>query len=438
MLGTLGFSFDYILEQRGGVFRPDPATSPAIKVNNSDAATSISYDPNALVTRQTPYIPYTLAFMMSSPIQWTYGVSGFINYGSFNNGPGDYLVTFKEGGVEAMEIMLFDTKRVIKVNVPYLTVDVKNIYSFTRKDAQGKDVTVTYPVPYEHMDLNVVVDDAGQPIPQPSPVSLEQNTNDFIGKFNLSSYAWVNSRKQKGATKLIKQETTTNSGPFKGLQGAYQGQQGRYYLSVITGSDTVDFVNQLQIAGASFYFDYANKGKRYAKDGGWAVVPDDQYNYNGSDFKAGDQVMLKTTGGVFGLPMPGAKVKFKILGGTPTQDQYTDNLMDQIKVVPNPYYLSHQGQKSPYDGKIYLTRLPKQCKIDIYTVNGDLVQSIDHNETTSGDPAKEGIEVWNLLSKNGQRVQSQTLVAVITSSNGAKTIKEFSVVVGGFRIIEDN
>jgi hypothetical protein len=112
--------------------------------------------------------------------------------------------------------------------------------------------------------------------------------------------------------------------------------------------------------------------------------------------------------------------------------------MDQIRVVPNPYYLSHQGQKSPYDTKLYLTRLPKECKIDIYTINGDLILSIDHNEINSSDPTKEGIEVWNLLSKNGQRVQSQTMVAVITSSNGAKTIKEFTVVVGGFRIIEDN
>ena len=111
-------------------------------------------------------------------------------------------------------------------------------------------------------------------------------------------------------------------------------------------------------------------------------------------------------------------------------------MLDQIKVVPNPYMISHQGQKSPYDAKIYFTKLPKRCSINIYTVMGDLVTTLEHDETSPYQD-QESVEIWDLLSKNKQRVQSQTLVAVITTPDGAKTIKNFSVIVGGFRLIED-
>ncbi|HOK15129.1 MAG TPA: hypothetical protein PK007_09455, partial [Candidatus Kapabacteria bacterium] len=115
-------------------------------------------------------------------------------------------------------------------------------------------------------------------------------------------------------------------------------------------------------------------------------------------------------------------------------EKYTDKLLDQIQVVPNPYYVTHQGQRSPYDAKIYFTRLPKVCTIDIYTITGDLVISIKHDENTSSEKDRYALNIWDLLTKNGQRIASQTLAAVITTPDGAQTIKNFSVVVGGFRI----
>jgi hypothetical protein len=113
-------------------------------------------------------------------------------------------------------------------------------------------------------------------------------------------------------------------------------------------------------------------------------------------------------------------------------------MLDKITVVPNPYYITHQMQASPYDAKLYFTKLPKRCTISIFTVAGDLVQVINHDETNATDATKHGLDVWNLLSSNQQRVQSQTFIAVIKADNGVESVVQFSVVVGGFRLIPEN
>jgi len=150
------------------------------------------------------------------------------------------------------------------------------------------------------------------------------------------------------------------------------------------------------------------------------------------DFRAGDKIKLITGGGVAGFPLEGAKVKFAL--SNPQSESMTDDRLDQIKIVPNPYVISHQAQSSPYDAKLLFTKLPEKCTIDIYSAAGDLVETIEHDESIGS--VTKGVAVWNLQTKNAQRVQSQTLIALIKTPDGSMTTKEFSIVVGGFRISE--
>lgn len=117
-----------------------------------------------------------------------------------------------------------------------------------------------------------------------------------------------------------------------------------------------------------------------------------------------------------------AKANMKILFPGPE----ASNNMDDIYVVPNPY-IGH----SMFDGKrendvtyeksrrLWFVMLPEQCTIKIYTLAGDLVDTIKHN---GGDPedvisiskalninsdfesdfTATGIEPWDLLSSNNQ------------------------------------
>ncbi|MBP7508959.1 MAG: hypothetical protein KA807_14195 [Prolixibacteraceae bacterium] len=442
-LGTLGFSFDFAVQQRGGRYRADTARNGKDKPSNVSTIVGAVLDGDntdntdaVMTTQKLDESVYRYEFYNGNYPYYPTSI-----YGSYNNGPGDYVVTFEEGGYEDMELVYNDgVEKTASFRVPYLNVIVHNN---TKIIPPTGPASIEYPGLMEHMVLPDSFPGNPELFPQkvkyyPDPRFLNTDNNTFIGKFNLYSFAWINSRyKPTSIIQLQKQQAwQTNKPEHVKLQlPSSVGTQGRYYLSAANGTDTVDFCNMVQIGGINFAFDYANRGRCFpgSSDLKWAAEDYKKYKY-GDDFKAGDQVTLYSTGGAAGFPLPGAKVRFKVTNAQPSS--YTDKMMDQIKVVPNPYMISHQGQKSPYDAKIYFTKLPKRCTISIYTVMGDLVTTLEHDEASAYQD-QESVEIWNLLSKNKQRVQSQTLVAIITTPDGAKTIKNFSVIVGGFRLIED-
>ena len=112
-------------------------------------------------------------------------------------------------------------------------------------------------------------------------------------------------------------------------------------------------------------------------------------------------------------------------------------MLEDIKIVPNPYYVSHQAQRSPYDAKLYFTRLPKDCKITILTPSGEIVRTLTHSQLTPENNDRYGMDVWDLLTSNRQRVGSSVYIAQVETPNGAKAFIKFAVVVGGFRVIPE-
>lgn len=431
--GTLGFSFDFTIQQYGGMLRPD---SSSIRMEPDKTPINIITDFSKVYTTQEvafqtlrqEFLGYT---QNRIPVYQGFGQR---IYGSFNNGPGDYEVNFLPGGEETMELVwgpANDRKRKT-FRVKYLNLSVKNTLTYKRPTETLTDsVLVSYPEELQHMVIDTLPG-----IQYPIPTNLGERSNEFINKFNLSAYGWINGRRNNSAIAMRNQQANPSWNTASTSVNTYIGTQGRYYLSAISddGQDTLDFTHILIIGGCQFALDFANKGRRFGP-AEWTYIPVNEYQY-ANDFKAGDKIILKVRGGAFGLPLPGAKVRFRITDFKPENESYTDKMLDVIKIVPNPYYISHQGQKTPYDAKIYFTKLPPRCTIDIYTIAGDLVHTIEHNETSADGPDKNSVEVWDLLSKNGLRVASQTFVAVIRTPNGAETSQKFSVVVGGFRLIQ--
>lgn len=452
--GALGFGFDFALQQFGGRFRPDSLSITASKTQGEDAVTPVNivddYDKVRTFNR----------IMVTQPVGIDYSVSaGYFVNGSFNNGPGVYEVEFTTGGKDTLELNWGGkppkNTNVKKFIVDYLNVKIKNITSFKRPSETGLDsVTVHYPsdVPPMYIPNNGKTPFFDADFPQrvyPDPRNLgyggvdrlNPKTNEFIGKYNIGVYAWIDARgpNYNNALSVPKQMARANYHPYDTTDVTYIDRQNRYYLSgtSIDGQNTIDFTHDLNIGGCQFAIDYANKGRFNTSSTLWSFLQTDTYNF-GPDFAVGDKITLRTTGGALGLPMPGTKVIFRVNNPEGNNGKFTDDILDKIKVVPNPYFISQQGQKSPYDdNKIFFTRLPHECKIDIYTVNGDLVKTLDHKDVSSDLSATEYLEPWDLISANGMRIQSQAFVAVITTPDGAKTIKNFSVVVGGFRLIQN-
>jgi hypothetical protein len=100
--------------------------------------------------------------------------------------------------------------------------------------------------------------------------------------------------------------------------------------------------------------------------------------------------------------------------------------MSKIRIVPNPYNLRDPLLTSygwSGDRGIMFFNLPETCTITVYTENGDLVQTIEHN-----DPQKTGYQYWNMTTRSQQAIQSGVYIAVFKSPEGELTYQKFCIV----------
>lgn len=96
--------------------------------------------------------------------------------------------------------------------------------------------------------------------------------------------------------------------------------------------------------------------------------------------------------------------------------------LDKIKVVPNPFVISSAWDESRVGNTVFgepirniaFTHLPTPCTIKIFSVDGDLIQTLHHTDQT-------GREEWNLLSSENRPVVSGIYFYHIKSSLGEKT-----------------
>ncbi len=106
--------------------------------------------------------------------------------------------------------------------------------------------------------------------------------------------------------------------------------------------------------------------------------------------------------------------------GTRTDDK--DRLVDaleQINVVPNPYYAYSEYERDKLDNRVKITNLPEVCTIKIYTPNGKLVKSFNKtSEITYQD--------WELKNEKDVPISSGIyLILVEVPEVGDKVLKLF-------------
>jgi hypothetical protein len=102
--------------------------------------------------------------------------------------------------------------------------------------------------------------------------------------------------------------------------------------------------------------------------------------------------------------------------------------LNDIRVVPNPYVISATWERKrlgdPKLGEpirdIAFTNLPATCTIRVYTLDGNLVKSIEH---TNG----RGTEFWDLRSSSNQLIATGVYFYHVTSESGER-LGRFAVV----------
>jgi hypothetical protein len=97
--------------------------------------------------------------------------------------------------------------------------------------------------------------------------------------------------------------------------------------------------------------------------------------------------------------------------------------LNEVSVVPNPYIVnSNYFNESPGNNLLRFTRLPNKCTISIYTITGEFVTTINHDDPFDGN------EFWDLKNGQNQGIAPGLYIYVIKTPDGNKKIDKFAVV----------
>jgi len=104
--------------------------------------------------------------------------------------------------------------------------------------------------------------------------------------------------------------------------------------------------------------------------------------------------------------------------------------LDEIYVVPNPYVAYSEIEPTTRlpgqtrgERRIYFENLPPVCTIRIFTLNGDLVQTLEHSSSV-----ENGREFWNLLNRDGFNVAYGVYVAHVDAPQIGEKILKFALI----------
>jgi hypothetical protein len=97
----------------------------------------------------------------------------------------------------------------------------------------------------------------------------------------------------------------------------------------------------------------------------------------------------------------------------------------EVSVYPNPYR-GASFEESQYESKINFTNLPPACKVSIFSITGDLIKEIFHNDSSAD-------ESWDLASRTELDVVSGMYIYVVETeltTYPAKQIGKFVILRG--------
>ncbi len=132
-------------------------------------------------------------------------------------------------------------------------------------------------------------------------------------------------------------------------------------------------------------------------------------------------------------PVPGDAIHFEFQRPFRTGDQFiirTKSLdqeseqprtLSDIKVVPNPFIVHSGLELSSSEAKIQFINLPSECTIHIFSMAGDQVRTLHHNDQTD-------FEFWDLLNYSNLRVSFGLYIFVVETPDGKSTKGKFAIL----------
>lgn len=98
------------------------------------------------------------------------------------------------------------------------------------------------------------------------------------------------------------------------------------------------------------------------------------------------------------------------------------SLMEEIRIVPNPYYAYSKYERSQVQTIVKLTNLPQVCKVKIFTLSGTLIRTYTKD---SDEPELR----WDLKNQSGTPIASGVYIIHVDGGElGEKIVKFFAVM----------
>lgn len=102
---------------------------------------------------------------------------------------------------------------------------------------------------------------------------------------------------------------------------------------------------------------------------------------------------------------------------------------DKIKVVPNPYVATAAWEReNPYNTgrgprSLHFIHLPARCTIRIFTINGELIDKIEHDS-----PFSDGTAYWDMLSKDNLSISYGIYLYHVNAPGIGEKVGKFAVI----------
>jgi hypothetical protein len=103
--------------------------------------------------------------------------------------------------------------------------------------------------------------------------------------------------------------------------------------------------------------------------------------------------------------------------------------LDDIRVVPNPYVVSNSWEPAnPYANgrgprELHFINLPESCTIRIFSIRGQLVQTLEHNSGLAN-----GTVIWDMLTKDNLDIAYGIYIYHIDAGDLGSKVGKFAVI----------
>lgn len=108
--------------------------------------------------------------------------------------------------------------------------------------------------------------------------------------------------------------------------------------------------------------------------------------------------------------------------------------LDNVRVVPNPYYIRAPWDINKYARFVYFQGLPSKCTIRIFNTAGLLIKTIEHDETNTATAFSSetspgaGAHAWDILTEEGLSTVSGLYIYQVATPDGKEKVGKFAII----------